>query len=67
MTLEEAVAWCAERGVRVQFFWLHLNPRVEVRIAGGAVITERDTYLEAVAAAKAEDDRRSAAKPTPSP
>jgi hypothetical protein len=59
---ERAFRWCAERGASVTFISVHATPRVQVRLSGGAVQTERNTFLEAVESAMAVDARRQVAR-----
>lgn len=59
---ERAYRWCAERGVTVTFVSVQATPRVHVRVPGGAVQTERNTFLEAVESAMVIDAVRQAAR-----
>ena len=56
LTLEQAIEWCERRRVTVAFPHIHGHPRVQIRY-GPAVLTERDTFLEAVQAADALQHR----------
>lgn len=59
---ESALRWCSERGATVTFVSVYATPRVKVRLPGGAVQTERNTFLEAVEAARTIDIVRQAAR-----
>jgi hypothetical protein len=60
--ISAAHEWCAQRGVTVTYFWVHGVPRVSVRVFGGVPMAERYTFVEAVEAARAEDDRLTEAR-----
>lgn len=48
--LQECLDWCMENGATVSFLNVYGHCRVEVRV-GGHAAAERDTLVEAVAAA----------------
>jgi hypothetical protein len=60
--INAAHEWCAQRGVTVTYHWVHGVPRVTVRVFGGVPMAERYTFVEAVEAARAEDDRLTEAR-----
>lgn len=64
LTVEEALCWCSEENAVVSFSDHYGHPRVVVSCAGYPWLAERDTFLEAVAAARpALVERRQAARP----